>query len=368
MKIKYLPLILIFILFGCAPKPKPYFSDLPNTPLVVASFEEFERTHNENYDTILELFSRECQSSKVINMYPDACQGVYRYTDAKRFIHDYFQPYKIFQEDGSNQGLLTGYYEPELFGSLEQGAGFEYPVYAEPNDLITVDLSTIYPELKHKRLRGRIEGKKLVPYYSRQELRDHDVNASVLCYVDNKIDLFFLEVQGSGRVTLDDNRTLFIGYANQNGQRYRSIGRYLVEIGALTYEEVSLQSIRRWLVENPSRVDELLDYNPSQVFFQKKDHAASGALGIELTPMRSVAVDRKFIPLGSLLYINATENNSSNNISGYVFAHDTGGAIKGSVRADYFLGFGKEAGERAGTLKAPLQMWILLPKTAKAIQ
>lgn len=363
MKINYLILLLLLIFAGCVPKPSLVSPQLPHTHLLLDSFDNFEKEEGENYAQILSMFQEECVSQSVKTLYPKTCNRLDTIEDAKGFIHDNFMPYRVYDEEGDDKGLLTGYYEPQLFGSLKQSEAYPFPVYAQPKDLINVDLSAIYPELKGKRLRGRLEGNTLVPYYTREELRHTDVNASVICYVNNEIDLFFLEVQGSGRISLDNNETIYVGYANQNGHRYRAIGRYLVDIGELTYEEVSLQSIRKWLETHPSRAHELLDYNPSQVFFQQKEHPASGSLGMPLTALHSVAVDRRYIPLGSLLYVKAQENNVSR-ISNYTFAQDTGGAIKGSVRADYFLGFGEDARERAGKLKAPLKMWVLLPKSS----
>ena len=230
--------------------------------------------------------------------------------------------------------------------------------------MIIVDLSSIYPNLKNYRLRGRIKGNKLVPYYTRKETKSHHVKAGVICYTDSKLDLFFLEIQGSGRVVLRNGETIFVGYDNQNGHRYRAIGRYLVKIGALKYEEVSLQSIRAWLNKHPKRIDEVLNYNKSVVYFKQTQKSASGALGVCLTPKRSIAVDRRYIPLGSMLYLNADIKDK--NVSKIVVAQDTGGAIKGAIRADMFLGYGKEARNTAGKLKSPLKLWILLPKTKKA--
>jgi len=362
MKINSLFIIILLLFTACTPKPTPLSSKLPHTNLVPATFDDFESTNVVDYRLLIHMFQKECASKKVQNLYPNICKNITTVQNAKDFIYKNLVPYQVYDREGEKSGLLTGYYEPELFGSLQRSETYKYPLYAEPEDLITVDLSAIYPELKRKRLRGRVVGKKLLPYYSRSALRNQEVNATVICYVDNEIDLFFLEVQGSGRVTLDTNTILYVGYANQNGHRYKAIGRYLIQIGALNYEEVSLQSIRAWLEANPTRVQELLDYNPSQVFFQKRDQAASGSLGIELTPLHSIAVDRKYIPLGILTFIQAKENNNSL-IGNYAFAQDTGGAIKGGVRADYFLGFGHEAQERAGKLKAPLLMWVLLPSS-----
>jgi len=247
-----------------------------------------------------------------------------------------------------------------LEGSLHKHDEYVYPIYRKPKDLVVVDLSSIYPELKNYRLRGRLEGDKLIPYYTRAESESNLLDAEVVCFCDSKIDRFFLEIQGSGKIHLDDNKTMFIGFENQNGHRYSAIGRYLVKIGALRLEDVSLQSIREWLDNNPSRVDEVLNYNESMVFFQEREQGATGALGLELTPLRSIAVDTRYIPLGSMLYLNADVNNSQ--ISKVVFAQDTGGAIKGRVRADLFVGSGEGALEIAGKLKAPLSLWMLLPK------
>jgi membrane-bound lytic murein transglycosylase A len=260
--------------------------------------------------------------------------------------------------------MLTGYYEPELHGSLTKSEVYKYPVYETPDDLVVVDLSSIYPELKKYRLRGKLEGSKLVPYDVREDVSKNGlVNASVICYVDSKIDLFFLEVQGSGRIVLDDGESIYVGYDNQNGHKYKSIGKYLVAHNEIALKDISLQTIKAWFEQHPKRVDEVLNYNPSLVFFKKREHKARGALGLDLTPLRSVAVDRAFIPLGSMLYMDA--QTQSFDASRVVFAQDTGGAIKGALRADMFLGFGKEAGKIAGELKAPLNLWVLVPKFQK---
>jgi membrane-bound lytic murein transglycosylase A len=162
---------------------------------------------------------------------------------------------------------------------------------------------------------------------------------------------------------MDDNSSIYLGYDNQNGHKYRSIGKYLIDKHELTKEEVSLQSIKRWLLDHPQRADEVLNYNNSMVFFSKREQGATGALGVELTPMRSIAVDKRYILLGSMLYLSADLNSSK--IDRIVFAQDTGGAIRGSVRADLFVGSGDKALQLAGHLKAPLKLWLILPKERK---
>ena len=336
------------------------FKNLPKTYLLKSNFDELPNWHDENYNEALGNFLNSCKSNKTKKLYKDLCIKAKYTKDAKFFIQKEFLPYKINSKSGKQEGLLTGYYEPQLRGSLKKTKKYKYPVYETPKDLIIVDLSSIYPSLKNYRLRGKLKGNKLVPYDTRKESSSKHIEANIICYTDSKIDLFFLEIQGSGRVKLDNGKTIFVGYDNQNGHRYSAIGRYLVKIGALKLKKVSLQTIRAWLDKNPSRVNEVLNYNKSVVYFKERKNPASGSLGLCLTPSRSIAVDRRYIPLGSMLYLNADIKDK--NVSKIVLAQDTGGAIKGALRADMFLGYGEEAMNTAGELKSPLKLWILLPK------
>ena len=346
-------------------RAKVLFKDLPKTHLVKSDFSFLPNWSKENYALALSSFKNSCRTKKTQKLYADLCESAKKSKNPKLFLQNEFIPYEINTKDGVQDGLLTGYYEASLKASLNKTRKYKYPIYETPRDLIVVDLSSIYPNLKNYRLRGRVEGNKLVPYYTRKETSSKHLKARPICFTDSKLDLFFLEVQGSGRVILRDGKTIFIGYDNQNGHRYRSIGRYLVKIGALKLKDVSLQSIKAWLKRNPKRMDEVLNYNKSVVYFKQRDKAASGALGLKLTPKRSIAVDKRYIPLGSMLYLSADIKNK--NISKVVVAEDTGGAIKGAIRADMFLGYGKEAMNTAGELKSPLKLWILLPKNKKFI-
>jgi len=367
----YIGFLIISALFLVSCSKKPEVSQLQmtlptlskrysHTYVVQSSFKGLPAWKSENYEKALHTFIQSCQSSKTEAIYGSLCEKARSVENARKFLEEEFTPFEIVTKDGVNSGLLTGYYEPQLRASLEKNEIYKYPIYKTPNDLISVDLSSIYPKLKHYRLRGRIVGQKLLPYYTREEASKKGLDADVLCYCDSKIDKFFLEVQGSGRVILDDGKTVFIGYANQNGQKYRSIGHYLVKKNIMQLDEVSLQSIRAWLEQHPQKMDEILNYNKSMVFFREKKQAATGSLGIMLTPQRSVAVDTRYIPLGSMLYMSAQDTNRD--FSQVVLAQDTGGAIKGSLRADLFLGYGAEAMEIAGRLKSPLHLWIFLPK------
>jgi len=350
--------MFIFLFYGCSKTPKVQINTMPKTLLTQSSFEKLPDWENENYDEVLRNFSNNCKAKKSKKIYKELCQKSQTTNNARDFFENNFTVFSINSK--TKHQLLTGYYEPQLHGSLHKSSIYKYPIYETPKDLVSVSLQSIYPELKKYRLRGKIKGSKLVPYYTREELQNNEINASVICYVDNKIDLFFLEVQGSGRVKLDTNETIYIGYDNQNGHRYRSIGRYLVKHKEIALEDISLQSIRAWFDKNERRVDEVLNYNHSLVFFKQRNYKASGSLGLALTPMRSVAVDRSYIPLGSMLYLSAKTKAFEN--PKIVFAQDTGGAIKGAVRADLFVGFGSEAAKIAGELKAPLALWILIPK------
>lgn len=361
MKKNILILASIALFFGCSKEPPVAKPSVPKMQLVKGNFSDLPKWESENHAEALSAFKENCKSTKAKETYKELCTLSLDAKDAKNFFITHFAPYKITLQGSDEKGLLTGYYEPELRGSLVKKEPYIYPIYKTPSDLVAVELGNIYPELKNYRLRGRIEGNRVVPYYTRGDAKP--LKSEIICYTDSKIDLFFLEVQGSGRVVLENKNSLFIGYDNQNGYPYASIGKYLADIGAIALEEVSMQSIKAWLQKNPSRIDEVLNHNRSMVFFRQKDKPATGSLGLVLTPNRSVAVDKNFISLGSMLYLSADAKDR--NFNQIVMAQDTGGAIKGAIRADLFFGHGKEAEEIAGTLKASLDLWMILPKNTK---
>ncbi len=360
MKTNTILLFFLLLVLGCSKQPKLHLKELPNTSLKATAFSELPEIQKIDFQKVVDNFIYDCQSAKAQKLYSDLCQKAKETQSAQEFILQNFQAYRIYGKDNRTEGLLTGYFEPEIDASLQKDEYYQYPLYTTPKDLIEVDLSSIYPNLKHYRLRGRIEGNKLVPYYTRAEIKRSDINSSVICYCKSKIDRYFLEVQGSGKVLLDDNSTFYVGYDNQNGHKYKSIGKYLVKNGEISQQDISLQSIRAWLEAHPQRVDEVLNKNRAMVFFSKRSRGATGALGLELRAKSSVAVDSKYIPLGSMLYLSSNFNTQK--IDKFVFAQDVGGAIKGALRVDYFLGSGEDALNIAGTLKSPLRLWIILPK------
>lgn len=285
---------------------------------------------------------------------------------ARRFFETWFVPYVVQAQGGGREGLFTGYYVPVLDGSPVRTERYRYPVYERPGDLLTVDLGTLYPELRGKRVRGRLEGARVVPYYSRAEIEQQPLQAPALAWVADPVALFFLQVQGSGRIRLPDGRLLHVGYADQNGHPYIAVGRCLVERGALKLEEVNLASIRAWLQANPEQADAMLHCNPSYVFFTARDGngAAVGALNVPLTAQRSAAVDPTYIPLGAPLWVDTTLPGDNAPYRRLMLAQDTGGAIRGPVRADLFWGEGAEAERMAGMMKQRGRLFLLLPRAA----
>ena len=290
-------------------------------------------------------------------------------TGLRNFFESRFLPHQVRNPDGTVSGTVTGYYEPLLRGSRTRGGLFQTPLYRPPSDLLTVDLGSVYPELKNMRLRGRLSGNKVLPYYTRAELTQNGLAPGAeLVWVDSAVDAFFLQVQGSGRVTLEETKeTIRMAYADQNGHPYKSIGRYLIDRGELKLEQASMQGIKAWAAANPHRLQELLNANPSFVFFKEEKiidagKGPRGALGVPLTAQRSIAIDPQFIALGAPVFLSTTRPNSELPLRQLMMAQDTGGAIRNAVRADFFWGFGDEAGESAGKMKQAGQMWVLLPK------
>lgn len=276
-----------------------------------------------------------------------------------------FRPWAATNPDGSRTGLVTGYYEPLLNGSRQPSAKATVPVFGPPEDMVVVDLAELYPELKHMRLRGRLEGRKLVPYYSRAEWEAQGSKRSPILWVEDPIDFFFLQIQGSGQVRLADGSRVRLNYADQNGHPYRSIGKWLLDQGELKPGEASMQGIKNWVKANPKRRSELLNTNPSVVFFRELPVEGSGppgALAVPLTPERSIAVDPRHIPLGAPVWLATTRPNTEQALNRLMLAQDTGGAIRGVVRADFYWGTGDEAGTLAGKMRQQGRMWVLMPR------
>ena len=317
-------------------------------------------------------FLASCRVLEKRDLWQPVCAAA-RTTDAKApaalrtWFETWLRPWAMVNPDGSRTGLITGYYEPILQGSRKKSRQYPYPVFGPPDDLITVDLAGLYPELKNLRLRGRLEGKKLVPYYDRAEWQKQESKRSpkAIAWVTDAIDLFFMQIQGSGQIELADGSRIRLGYADQNGHPYRSIGRWLIDQNELTRDEASMQGIKHWVQANPQQLDEVLNKNPSLVFFRELPMTGSGplgAMGLPLTPQYSLAVDPRYVPLGAPIWLDTTEPNSEQALTRMMLAQDTGGAIRGAVRADFYWGSGPDAGNLAGKMRQSGRVWVLMPQ------
>lgn len=291
---------------------------------------------------------------------------------AREFVETRFTAWSVTTADGTAEGLITGYYEPVLPGSRTRTDRFRLPVYGVPEDLVAVDLESVNPDLKGMRLRGRLVGNRLVPYWSRAEIESRaPFRAPVLAWVEDAVELFFLQIQGSGWIALESGERLRLGYAEQNGHPYRSMGSYLIQRGELVLEQASMQGIKAWAAANPRKLRETLDSNPSYVFFRPMPAPAStpgpaegpiGSLGAPLSAGYSLAIDPRSVPLGAPVFLATTMPLSTQPLHRLMAAQDTGGAIRGAVRADFFWGAGSEAGTLAGRMRQPGRLWILWPR------
>jgi membrane-bound lytic murein transglycosylase A len=360
----FLLTLLAFILFtGCAQKTatKPNIS---KADLQKVDWKDIEGFGQDDLDLGLQTFQKDCKVSRKYKNLSDICEKSDDALDPNKFFMTHFTPYKLLSGE-EDTGLITGYYEPILQGSLKKTKKYKYPIYTVPKDLLTLDLTPAYPELKKYKLRGKLIGNMVIPYDTRAAIEDSNnkdnENLTPICFVDDKIDLFFMHIQGSGKVQLRDGSILNVGYAQQNGRSYYAIGRKLIEMKAIKKEDISLQSIRTWLKRNPSQIDSILNLNESYIFFQQSDKTATGSLGTELTANRNLAVDREFIPLGFPVFINTTNPINQKPINQLMVAADTGGAIKGKIRADFFFGNGKLAEKLAGRMKQKGKLYILIP-------
>ena len=285
----------------------------------------------------------------------------------REFLKSKFNAYQI-RYRGSDEGLFTGYYEPTLNGSLKLSREYKTPIYPKPTDLIHVNLGEWKESLNNSRILGRVVGNKLKPYFSRSDISKGALDREItpILWLKSEIDAFFLHIQGSGRVVLPDGEVYRLGYAGKNGRKYYPIGRYLLEIGAIPKENISMQSIKKWLRENPGKKKDVMNMNPSYVFFRKLNgnDGPIGAQGVVLTSGRSLAVDRHYSKLGAPVWLSANfEDEEGKKLQRLMVAQDTGGAIKGPIRGDVFWGSGKIAERLAGIMKAKGSMYVFYPKS-----
>jgi membrane-bound lytic murein transglycosylase A len=382
---------VVALLAGCATQPKPpdrialtpvTFADLPgwSDDSVAAALPAFLRS--------CAVLARRPEASPLNAALPQAgragdwrgvCADAARVptkdeAKARAFFEQEFRPYRA-ANNADPKGLFTGYYEIEINGSRTKSARYSVPIYGLPKDLVTADLKEFDPSLSGKVIIGRVVVGKFHPYPDRASIESVGLgkNAPVIAWADGAVDVFFLHIQGSGLIRMDTGESIRVGYAAKNGQPYRAIGRLLVDRGAMAKEDVSMQSIRAWLAAHPNEADAVMAANPSYVFFRELPRASGGilrdgpdgAMGVTLTAGRSLAVDRRFMPLGAPVWVSAQNaDRPDEHTQRLLVAQDTGGAITGPVRGDVFWGTGHDAAERAGRMREFGNYYLLLPRAA----
>ncbi len=381
---------------GCAdlglPQPEPLAPADEKSALTLTKieFDDLESWDGENFASVLPPLIRSCDA---IEKKPDdapfgsdermgtvadwktICKDARiirpgNQIEAKYFFESRFVAYTVGDRNAP-EGMFTGYYEPELQGRWAPEAEYQIPIYSRPHDLVSIDLGQHRAELAGTQLAGRVIDNKLVPYFSRAEIMAGALRGRELeiMWVADPVDAFFLHIQGSGRVRLADGSTVRVGYAGRNGRRYTSIGRELVAMGAMRLEDVTAPSIRDWLRAHPAAGTQVMNRNESYVFFRVVEgEGPLGAQGVPLTPGRSLAIDRAFLPLGAPVWLDTTDPLTDGGpLRRLLITQDTGSAIKGPVRGDVFWGFGETAARRAGLMKQEGRYYILLPKAAERI-
>jgi membrane-bound lytic murein transglycosylase A len=364
MKKARLALSLLFMLAGCAGVSEP--DKLTLTPV---SYEELPGWSAGQQREALPALARSCAvlAKKKNSKWQQPCAALEQVSPqndaaARAFFEQYFTP-QLASGNQGEMGLFTGYYEAELNGSLQKTGQFHFPLYARPRDLITVDLGLFRKEWKGQRIAGKVDRTKLIPYDDRAQIEENKLEgrADVLLWVDGEVDAFFLAIQGSGRARLPDGNYIRIGYDGANGRAYVALGKVLADMNEIE-RPVTMQKIRAWLADHPDRAQTVMNMNPSYVFFRRiEGDGPIGAQGVALTPQNSLAVDPAFIAYGTPLWLDTMDGNGAV-LEKLVIAQDTGGAIKGPVRGDFFWGYGKEAAAQAGAMQSQGRYYLLMPK------
>ena len=385
MKIHILSIAFLFLVAACTTMPENtslYASDDAALTLTPVDFNALPGWDSDDLDGTIEALGRSCAKLKAqdqaklfgdpawnitVGNWAAACNKIesgQAAADPRAFFQIYFTPYAA-TSGAYKQGLFTGYYEAALKGSRTRSDIYNTPLLARPADLVMVELGDFRDALKGQRIAGRVVNGNLKPYETRADIDGGKLKDAVpLVWVDDPVDAFFLQIQGSGRVMLDDGHEIRVGYAAQNGHVYYAIGRELVKRGLMEKDQVSMQSIRAWLSAHPDQAAEFMNLNPSYVFFDElKGDGPLGAQNVALTPLRSMAVDRTKVPYSTPLWLDIPAPVPGvADIKRLVIAQDTGGAIKGPIRGDFYWGYGPQATHNAGLMKATGRYWLLLPR------
>lgn len=364
---------------GCPPPAEP---PVPNVTLTDIGFADMPGWAEDDLEPALAAFRTSCAGIVVDagrftkfdgfgspGAWAKACAAAFATEPggARAFFEANFTPARA-SDGAAGEGKVTGYYEPELKGARLASAAYPAPIYARPRDLVSADPEAFRAVLRGERLSGKVVDGVLTPYETRAEIESAGLKdrADTLLYLPSVADAFFLQIQGSGRVTLAEGGAVRLNYAAQNGHRYTAIGAALIAEGAIPREKMSMQAIRDWLAANPDRAAEIMNLNASYVFFRElplddPSLGPPGGEGVALTPGRSLAVDSRLYPYGLPVFVSAT-GTGEGDIARLMIAQDTGGAIRGVVRGDIFFGWGNAAESAAGATNAPATFIVLRPR------
>ncbi len=347
---------------------KSSFSDLKNWEN--EDLQSFDKALKDVCVTMLKKRANTMRSGHIeypLDVYKKHCRKIValdKNEALKKYIEDNFVPYLV-RVNAQTEGKFTSYYEAELRASYERGGKYQYPIYGKPKDLVEINLRDFDSSLPNQRLVGRVKNGKLIKYYTRKEVDEGRLDAPVILWGDDLVDIYIMQIQGAAVATLPDGKQVRVGYADNNGHRFRGIGSILLEKGLIKPKDASMPKIRQWLKDNGESAKKNMLLNDRYIFHKIVEvDGPIGAMGLPLVAGRSIAVDKEYIPLGSIMWLE-TRGPDNELINKLVMAEDVGSAIKGGIRGDYFWGYGEEALNCAGRMNSKGRYFILLPKDAE---
>ncbi|PHR56503.1 MAG: hypothetical protein COA44_07795 [Arcobacter sp.] len=347
--------LLLFV--ACTPEPTKQLTAISYGQYQESSFKNIPAWEDENFAESFNIFKKTCEHIKSNELFKVVCSNTTTAQSARSFFENNFTPFTTLTKDQK----LGGYYEPLLYGSLKKTKTYSYPIYALPKDMFTIAILPAYKKEFSKPLRGHIIEKKIKPYFSRIQIDKGAIKSSPICYVNDKIDLYFLQEEGTGRIILPNKKSLYLGYSDHNGHPYTSIKDVFLKRGLLEKKEISPKTMREYLRKHPTVQDEIFQSNASYTFFEKYSQKATGALGMVLQKNRSVAVDKRNIPLGMPMFISMKEPLHDTKIQKIMFAHDTREQLKGKTEIEVFFGAGNKARKEAEATQEDTRLWLLVP-------
>ena len=358
---KFFALLVLGLLSACSSHVAP-----EGISFEKISFRQIDGWYQDDFEEAYPALIRSCTAPAPV--WHNFCSALHDIQEPnsqqiRKLIERYLTPYQVYA-NGQKTGRFTGYYEAALEGSPTPTKTHNTPLYGIPADLVRIDLAQFGINSARPYITGRVQDGQLIPYYTRQEIAERASKENVLAWVD-PVDALLLHIQGSGRVQMG-KQTLYVNYAADNGHPFVGIGRLMKQEGLLEPGKASMPDIRDWLKKHPKQAQALMNQNPRYIFFKKAPTSVGpvGAAGVPLTPLRSMAVDTRYVQLNTPMFLNTTDP-SGRPLRRLVVAQDIGSAITGEIRGDYFWGYGEEAFEQAGRMNSSGSYVVFWPKEAK---